>query len=272
MSPGSALRGSGSSLLRSPCRRPSAAPATCRWRWQTHQGDLLTPHFSHFPFSSELPKYVRDEPYPAATVTEWILSHLRSTPSAASTTTPEADEEDADPRSAASAQRTHSLGLLTPESWARLSAPHPVWSTKPYEESLGAALADEDDAEQGVWDLLWARGWRGEGLGKDVVKAEAEDEPVESTEDRGERHEAAVPLPADVLARFLKGEEIRSAQQDLRASRNDNMDLVPESARIEMALERLRKKGASTEDVLRRLAGSKGIVRKISPALKGGDQ
>jgi hypothetical protein len=192
---------------------------------------------------STLPRYASDEPYPPATVSEWIIAHLRETLAAsepvAASTAPSEDKnaaagEDAAASFMPSPPRTHSLDRLTPELWARLSAPHPYWSTRSLEASVEAALECEDLADRGVWELLWSRGWRGEGVEQGVAK------------DGARIHrDGTLPISEDVLARFLREDERPAAEQDLGlrqrlvANAADDLDRMPESARLAMALERL---------------------------------
>lgn len=179
-------------------------------------------------------------------MTDWIISHLRSTPAprAAEATSSSLSDSPLIPLSSAS----HSLHLLTPETWDRLKKPHPFWSTKSFEESLGAALTEEDRVDRSVWDLLYARGWRGEGV---------DAPPVPSP--NSVRSPRTISLSSEVLGQYLKPNEIPSARQDLLAgepTKGRELDGMPESTRIALALERLRK--MKSED------GLAGVLRDLS--------
>lgn len=205
-------------------------------------------------------------------VTEWVIEHLRTMPAAAS--------EPVEPVAAATpdvaapvipppAPRTYSLDRLTPELWARLSAPHPVWSTRPFEHSIGAVLENEDHVDRGVWDILWSRGWRGEGLEEEAAAGSV---PV--------RRDGPLPISEEVLERFLRVDERPAAEHDLAlgqrlvANAADDLDRMPESARLAMALERLKLAKGQDEarEVVRRIAaqgGRAGSTAAVSGQTKG---
>lgn len=102
--------------------------------------------------------------------------------------------------------------------------------------------------DRSVWDLLYARGWRGEGV---------DAPPVPSP--NSARCPRTISLSSEVLGQYLKPDEIPSARQDLLASgptTGRELDGMPESTRIALALESLRK--TKSEDVLA------GVLRDLS--------
>lgn len=114
-------------------------------------------------------------------------------------------------------------------------------------------LEREVQADKGIWDLLWSRGWRGEGLEHDAAAGSGS---------AAAGRDGPLPISEDVLSRFLQVDERPAAERELVlgqqpvANPADEFARLPESARLAMALERLKL--AKGEDA------AKAVVNRIT--------
>lgn len=136
----------------------------------------------------------------------------------------------------------HSFHLLTPTLWERLTVGHqPQFEGKTFAETIQRSIDAKTDESKRVWDLLTARGWRGEGLltRKDDVGGYG----LELAKLRGNFDEAGV-LGVDNV-----DVDVRVLRKVLIDGRSDSSDHVFESETKKIA--RLLASRASREQASR---------------------
>ncbi|CED83689.1 hypothetical protein [Phaffia rhodozyma] len=192
---------------------------------------------------STLPDYERETPYPAHKVCEWILAHLSLPPRSDPSSPTEPGRESIQ-------EPTDSFHLLTPESWARLSAPHAFYSSQSYPDLINSRINRIRSTDSHIYDLLYSRGWRGEGLGEPLGASDGIEskDVVDSVRTKDEvglgiRGIDRVPIPMNVLRKFIdRADQDKLTFEDEIARRRDESAVEPETSRIIRVLDALRRK------------------------------
>lgn len=146
---------------------------------------------------------------PAPTqIADLILTHLSHPPPARTAPPPNQDDDHSHHPFVPAPHTRNSYHLLTEDLWARLTENHEIWAGLTLAETINARLEHQYKENASLFDLLRARGWRGElgdGVSEDTFSP-----------DREELDWRAV---RNFIARETDGQEVEIESETMRIAR-----------------------------------------------------